>query len=108
MLRFADALTAHLSLPTLLAVVSGLIGVAFAKDAPGSPGSFPVETSAGTVALGDLSLPVALVIFGTTLGRAVSALKDWRPHVIVEHRHIHATPASPRPSPAPAPGEDTP
>lgn len=107
MLRFADALTAHLSLPTLLAVVSGLIGVAFAKDAPGS---FPVETSAGTVALGDLSLPVALVIFGTTLGRAVSALKDWRPHVIVEHRHTHGAPhgapLAPSAHPKPSTGED--
>ena len=110
--RFADLLTnlaATLPLPTLFSVLGGLVGVAFAAD---NPGTFPVETPAGTVALGDLSLPVALVVFGTTLGRAVAALKEWRPHVIVEHRHTHAAPVSPaappRLSPAPAPGEDTP
>jgi hypothetical protein len=62
------------------------------------------------VALGDLSLPVALVIFGTTLGRAVSALKDWRPHVIVEHRHTHGAPhgapLAPSAHPKPSTGED--
>jgi hypothetical protein len=89
--------------------LGGLVGVAFAAD---NPGTFPVETPAGTVALGDLSLPVALVVFGTTIGRAVAALGEWRPHVIVEHRHTYAAPVSPaappRLSPAPAPGEDTP
>jgi hypothetical protein len=82
--KLLDQLGLHIPLPTLLSVVGGLVGVAYAQTAPGS---FPVETPAGDVSIGDISLPVALIIFGTTLGRAVSALKEWRPHVIVEHRH---------------------
>jgi hypothetical protein len=92
--KLLDQLGLHIPLPTLLSVVGGLVGVAYAQTAPGS---FPVPTPAGDVSIGDISLPVALIIFGTTLGRAVSALKEWRPHVIVEHRHTK--PAEPSEAP---------
>ncbi len=92
--RLLAHIDAHIPLPTMLSVVGGLVGVAYAETAPGS---FPVPTPAGDVSIGDISLPVALIIFGTTLGRAVSALKEWRPHVIVEHRHTK--PAEPSEAP---------
>lgn len=76
----------------MLPVFLGLIGVAFADSAPGT---FPVETPAGPLALGDLTLPVALVVFGGMLSRAVDRLAGWRPHVIVEHRHVQPPPPSP-------------
>lgn len=67
-----------------LAVIGGLVGLAYGGDAPHS---FPVETPAGTIPVGDLTLPVALVVFGGMVGRAVSSLVAWRPHVVVEHRY---------------------
>ena len=93
--RLFAHIDAHIPLPTMLSALGGLVGVAYAQTAPGS---FPVPTPAGEVSIGDLSLPAALVIFGTILGRAVSALKEWRPHVIVEHRH-HTKPADPPEAP---------
>ncbi len=66
----------------------GLIGLAYAQDAPGS---LVVGSPMGDLALGDLTLPVAMVVFGSQLGRTLTALAKWRPHVIVEHRHVDAT-----------------
>jgi hypothetical protein len=97
--RLLAHLDAHIPLPTLLSALGGLVGVAYAQTAPGS---FPVPTPAGEVSIGDLSLPAALVIFGSILGRAVSALKDWRPHVIVEHRHRNSPGRTPTDDPAPS------
>ncbi len=76
----------------LLPMVLGLVGLAFADTAPGT---FPVDTPAGPLAVGDLTLPSALVVFGMMLSRGIHRLADWKPHVIVEHRHVGAPPASP-------------
>lgn len=65
----------------------GLIGLAYAQDAPGT---HVVTSPLGDLALGNLTLPVAMVVFGSQLGRTLTALAKWRPHVIVEHRHVHS------------------
>ncbi len=65
----------------------GLIGLAFAQDAPGS---WVVDTGAFKLPIGDLTLPMAMVIFGRMIERAAKAVVGWRPgfdlHVL--HRHV--------------------
>lgn len=68
-----------------IAMACGLVGVAFAGE---GPGTWAVETGVGTVALGDLTLPVALAMFGGQLSRAIQALAAWTPRLVVEHRHV--------------------
>ncbi len=64
---------------------SALVGVAFAGE---GPGTWAIDTGVGTVALGDLTLPVALAMFGGQLSRAIQALAAWTPRLVVEHRHV--------------------
>lgn len=88
---------------TLLLALAGLFtGVAFANP-EATVVHLPVD--AGTAALLELPVaqvtgPVAMLAAGGLLGRLLRQLaelvaqvaehlRDWRPHIIVEHRHIH-------------------
>jgi hypothetical protein len=73
-----------LSATTMLTVVGGLLGIAWAGDAA-SPGSFGVATPMGVLPVGDLTLPIALVMVGRVFGKAVDKLVSWKPHFVVEH-----------------------
>jgi len=87
----------------LLAAVGLLTGVAVAADPSLGP-VVQVPVDAGTAALLQLPIsqvtaPVALLAAGGLFGRLANQLVDklhnWRPHIIVEHRHIHvADPAA--------------
>jgi len=91
------------SVSLLLAAMGLLTGVAVAAE-PGLGPVVQVPVDAGTAALlqlpvGQVTGPVALLaaggLFGRLLGQLVNQLKGWRPHIIVEHRHIHvADPAA--------------
>ncbi len=67
------------------------------------PGTFPVGVAGGTFPIGDITLPIALAIglvrighgMGA-LGAGISALRDWRPRIVIEHldhRQSEATPS---------------
>ena len=90
--------------PTLLLALAGLFtGVAFA-DPASTLIQVPVDVGAATlleVPVGQLTGPVAMLAAGGLLGRLLrqlaelvtklaAELKGWRPHIIVEHRHLHA------------------
>ncbi len=57
-------------------LVGLLVGIAFAGDAPHT---WSVETSLGTLPLGDLSLPAAMVFTAVRIERAAVALSKFRP-----------------------------
>ena len=78
--------------PSPLMLISGLVGLAFAGDAPGS---FPVDTPLGSMPVGDITLPIAMVVFGAYLYKAGAAFSGWKPHIVVEHVHINGRPDAP-------------
>ena len=71
-------------------VFFGLIGLAFAQDAPGS---WVVDTGGFEVPIGDLTLPAAMVVFGRMIERAAKALVNWRPgfELVLQHRHVQVS-----------------
>lgn len=82
----------------LLAAAGLLTGVAVAADPTLGP-VVQVPVDAGTAALLQLPIsqvtaPVAFLAAGGLFGRLAHQLADklkgWRPHIIVEHRHLHA------------------
>lgn len=81
----------------LLAAVGLLTGVAVAADpALGPVVQVPVDADTATLLrlpIGQVTGPMALFVGGGLLGRLakdlVDKLRDWKPHIIVEHRHIH-------------------
>lgn len=84
-------LKSWLSLSATLSVLGGLLGVSYAQDAPHS---LAVATELGTFPLGDLTLPMALVVVGGMAGKgiarlssAIEALATWRPRLVVEHQY---------------------
>lgn len=87
-----------LKLQFLLALGGLFTGVAMAG--PDTP--LLVDTATGEVLalpIRDITAPAALLVAGGMLGRLANqlaaALKDWRPHIVVEHRHVQAPPSTP-------------
>jgi hypothetical protein len=78
-----------LSFGTYGGMLGGLLGLAWANTAPGS---MPVATPAGNLPVGDITLPVALVLVGIVAGKAVTALTNWKPYITIEHRHVKVPP----------------
>lgn len=90
------------TLSASLSALGGLLGVSYAQDAPHS---MAVATELGVFPLGDLTLPMALVIVGGMAGKAVArlssaveALATWTPRMVVEHRYA-ARPVEEAPEP---------
>ncbi len=110
----------------LVSVMLGLVGVAFGQEAPDT---WPVATPYGDLPVGHITLPVALVLFGTVLSRSIgqdvalarrprdaeSAALDsfqgcgftaWRPSIQLVLHLEHHYPEGPRddaPEPRPTP-----
>lgn len=83
----------------LVSLMLGLVGVAFGQDAPDT---WPVNTPYGAIPVGHITLPVALVLLGTVLSRAVERITTWRPSIQLVLHLEHHYPEGPRED-APAP-----
>ena len=69
----------------VLGLVSLLLGVAYADPSPG----VTVQTGVGSLPVGDITVPVAIAMVAAQLGRIISAIQNWTPRIVVEHRHTH-------------------
>lgn len=69
-----------------LGVVCLLLGVAYAEP---SGSGLTVQTGAGSMAIGDITVPVAIAMVAGQIGRVISVLRNWTPRIVVEHRHSH-------------------
>lgn len=78
----------------VLGLVSLLLGVAYAN--PGS--GVTVQTGVGSLPVGDITVPVAIAMVAAQLGRIISAIQNWTPRIVVEHRHTHVDGDPPTPS----------
>ena len=77
----------------LVSVMLGLVGVAFGQEAPDT---WPVETPYGSIPVGHVTLPVALVLFGTVLSRSIDRITAWRPSIQLVLHLEHHYPEGPR------------
>jgi hypothetical protein len=87
----------------LVSVMLGLVGVAFGQEAPDT---WPVATPYGDLPVGHITLPVALVLFGTLLSRSIDRITAWRPSIQLVLHLEHHYPEGPRddaPEPRPTP-----
>lgn len=85
-------------LQAILALGGLFTGVAMA----GSDAPLMLDVATGEVLaipLRDITAPVALLAAGGMFGRLanglVAKLENWRPHIIVEHRHVQVPPKDP-------------
>jgi hypothetical protein len=77
----------------LLSLAGALAGVALGAPAQPVIGLDVVDAAlAAPVQLREITAPVALLLAGGMAGRLLASLtrelKGWKPHVIVEHRHV--------------------
>jgi hypothetical protein len=81
-----------------LSLVGLLAGVAVAG--PELPVAMPGVGPSDLVSLPirEITGPIALVVTGGMAGRLLTqvaaALRGWRPHIVVEHRHVRAAPGA--------------
>ena len=86
---------AHPAPGLVLSLLAGLVGVAWAQAGePASP-RVPFNTPLGDfpVALGDIPLPVALVLVAGHLKTAIAAVVAWRPRLDLRVE-LHQPPAA--------------
>jgi hypothetical protein len=69
-----------------LGLVCLLLGVAYAEP---TGAGLTVQTGVGSMAVGDITVPVAIAMVAGQIGRVISVLQNWTPRIVVEHRHMH-------------------
>ena len=87
---------AHPAPGLVISLLAGLVGVAWAQvGEPASP-RMPLNTPIGDfpVALGDITLPVALVLVASHLKTAIAAVVAWRPRLDLRVE-LHQPPTAP-------------